>query len=101
MKNMKRFLSLMLAMMLCLGAFSMTALAVNPFTDVPTTEWYYSDIDHAYQMELINGKTPTLFMPNDYLTYAEAFKLAACRAAIWHTTATLPPTSSAPKWLPS
>ena len=48
MKNMKRFLSLMLAMMLCFGAFSMTALAVNPFTDVPTTEWYYSDIDHAY-----------------------------------------------------
>ena len=78
MKNMKRFLSLMLAMILCLGAFSMTALAVNPFTDVPTTEWYYSDIDHAYQMELINGKTPTLFMPNDYLTYAEAVKLAAC-----------------------
>ncbi|MBP3634175.1 MAG: S-layer homology domain-containing protein [Oscillospiraceae bacterium] len=75
---MKRFLSLMLAMILCLGAFSMTALAVNPFTDVPTTEWYYSDIDHAYQMELINGKTPTLFMPNDYLTYAEAVKLAAC-----------------------
>ena len=78
MKNMKRFLSLMLAVLLCLGAFSMTALAVNPFTDVPTTEWYYSDIDHAYQMELINGKTPTLFMPNDYLTYAEAVKLAAC-----------------------
>lgn len=78
MKNRKRFLSLMLAMLLCFGAFSMTALAVNPFTDVPTTEWYYSDIDHAYQMELINGKTPTLFMPNDYLTYAEAVKLAAC-----------------------
>ena len=78
MKNMKRFLSLMLAVLLCLGAFSMTALAVNPFTDVPTTEWFYSDIDHAYQMELINGKTPTLFMPNDYLTYAEAVKLAAC-----------------------
>ena len=78
MKNMKRVLSLVLAMVLCLGALSMTVLAVNPFTDVPTTEWYYGDIDHAYQMELINGKTPTLFMPNDYLTYAEAVKLAAC-----------------------
>ena len=45
---MKRLLSLLLVLVLVLGAVPMTALAVNPFTDVPTTEWYYSDIDHAY-----------------------------------------------------
>jgi len=74
---MKRALSLLLALATVLGIFSMTALAANPFTDVPENAWYYSDIDHAYQMNLINGKTATKFMPDDYLTYAEAVKLAA------------------------
>jgi len=74
---MKRLLSLLLVLVLVLGAVPMTALAVNPFTDVPQNQWYYADIDSAYQNGLINGKTATLYMPDDYLTYAEAIKLAA------------------------
>ena len=74
---MKRLLSLLLVLVLVLGAVPMTALAVNPFTDVPQNQWYYADIDSAYQNGLINGKTPTLYMPDDFLTYAEAVKLAA------------------------
>ena len=74
---MKRLLSLLLVLVLVLGAVPMTALAANPFTDVPQNQWYYADIDSAYQNGLINGKTPTLYMPDDFLTYAEAVKLAA------------------------
>ena len=74
---MRRLLSLLLVLATVLGLVSMTALAANPFIDVPKSEWYYADIDHAYQNGLINGKTPTEYKPNDYLTYAEAVKLAA------------------------
>lgn len=74
----KRWISLLLAMALCLSLFSMTVLAANPFRDVPASQWYYADVTNAYEMGLINGKTATEFKPDDNLTYAEAVKLAAC-----------------------
>ena len=49
-----------------------------PFTDVPDTAWYRDAVEDAWRMGLIDGKTPTLYMPKDNLTYAEAVKLAAC-----------------------
>lgn len=49
-----------------------------PFTDVQMGDWYYADVKEAYDKKLINGKTNTLFAPNDNLTAAEAVKLAAC-----------------------
>ena len=74
---MKRLLSVFVA--LCLIAAMVPAvLAVNPFTDVTADQWFYSDVDNAYGMGLINGKTATTFAPGDFLTYAEAAKLAAC-----------------------
>lgn len=50
----------------------------NPFTDVKTSHWFYSDVMNAVQMGLINGKTPTTYVPGGNLTIAEAIKLAAC-----------------------
>jgi len=75
---MKRWLSLFLVLLLCLGVVTTTALAANPFTDVPAYQWYYADVSNAYEMGLINGKSATTFKPDDNLTYAEAVKLAAC-----------------------
>jgi len=49
-----------------------------PFTDVPESAWYYTDVKTAWEQGLINGKSDTLFAPEDNLTYAEAVKLAAC-----------------------
>lgn len=49
-----------------------------PFTDVKADVWYYDDVKEAYQKKLINGKTDTLFAPEDKMTAAEAVKLAAC-----------------------
>ena len=48
-----------------------------PFTDVPENAWYYNDVKTAYESNLINGKTPTQYAPNDNMTAAEAVKLAA------------------------
>lgn len=50
----------------------------NPFEDVPENAWYRDDVVAAADLNLINGKSPTKFAPDDNLTYAEAIKLAAC-----------------------
>ena len=64
---------------MCLGLLTCVASAAGfPFADVPIYEWYFNDVKNAYDMDLINGKTINMFAPNDYLTYAEAVKLAAC-----------------------
>lgn len=76
---MKKTISVLLVVVLCLGAFAIGAsAAANPFTDVPSSQWYYHDVINAYTMGLINGKTETTFEPDDNLTYAETVKLAAC-----------------------
>ncbi len=49
-----------------------------PFVDVPEGAWYYADVKLAYQSGLMNGKTATLFAPEEDMTTAEAVKLAAC-----------------------
>ncbi len=48
-----------------------------PFIDVYRSDWYYDDVKDAWERDLIDGVTPTLFMPQKSLTVAEAIKLAA------------------------
>ncbi|WP_050748008.1 S-layer homology domain-containing protein [Peptoniphilus sp. oral taxon 386] len=48
------------------------------FTDVPTSAWYYNDVNLAYEKGLINGRSEKIFAPDENMTYAEAVKLAAC-----------------------
>ena len=48
------------------------------FTDVPDNQWYYSDVCYAVQKGLVNGRSLTLYAPEDNLSIAEAIKLAAC-----------------------
>ena len=61
-----------------------TEVYVFPFTDVPSSEWYRKDVEIAHKNGLINGKTPTLYYPNDNMTVAEAVKLAACMHQFYH-----------------
>ena len=49
-----------------------------PMTDVVSTDWFYNNVKTAWEMGLVNGKTPTTYEPTANLTYAEAVKLAAC-----------------------
>ena len=71
-----------------------------PFTDVPTGAWYYSSVLGAHKMGLINGKTETLYMPENNMTYAEAVKLAACMHQLYNDgEVTL--TNGSPYWYSS
>ena len=78
---------------------SSAASIVNPFTDVSPYEWYYQDVMNAVGSGLINGKTETTFCPDDYLTYAEAVKLAACMNQLWQT-GTITLTNGSPWYQP-
>ncbi len=97
---MKKWVCLLLALALCLSILPMTVLAACPFADVPEKEWYYADVNNAYEMGLINGKTATAFKPNDNLTYAEAVKLAACMHQRY-TTGSVTLKNGSPKWYQS
>lgn len=58
----------------------------NPFKDVTDEDWYYTDVLRAYAFGLVNGKNnPDTFCPQDFMTYAEAIKLAACMNELYNT----------------
>ena len=48
-----------------------------PFTDVYRSDWFYDDVQNAWENDLIDGVTATSFRPNETLTVAQAIKLAA------------------------
>lgn len=53
-------------------------LSPNPFTDIPSGQWYEKNVLVAAAMGLVNGTTATTFSPYNSLTYSQAVKLAAC-----------------------
>lgn len=57
---------------------------VFPFTDVPASQWYRSYVETAHRNGLINGKTETLYKPDDNMTLAECIKLAACMHQLYY-----------------
>ena len=81
---MKKFLSLILALSLCLAMVGIISAAEFKFTDVNVSDWFYNDVKGAVEMGLINGKSETEYKPNDNLTYAEAIKLAACMNQLYN-----------------
>ncbi len=88
MKNIlkKQFASLSLAVLLFAAMISAAAAySYNPFTDVSPYAWYYADVMNAVDSGLVNGKTGSTFCPDDYLTCAEAVKLASCLNQLWWT----------------
>jgi len=75
---MKRFLSVLLALTMCISMASAVFAAEMNFIDVVEGDWYYEDVKYAVENGLINGKTENLFAPDSSLTGSEAIKLAAC-----------------------
>ena len=57
---------------------------VFPFTDVKSSDWYYSYVEAAHQMGLINGTSDTTYSPNTELTVAAAVKLAVCMNILYN-----------------
>ncbi len=55
-----------------------------PYTDVSPDQWYYSYVEIADKNDLIDGKTPTEYVPDEDITLAECIKLAACMHQLYH-----------------
>ena len=55
-----------------------------PFTDVAEGAWYRKDVETAHKNGLVNGKSDTMFYPNDNMTYGEAVKLACAMHQLYH-----------------
>lgn len=73
---------------------------VFPFADVADSSWYRSDVETAHRNGLINGKTPTLYYPDENMTVAEAIKLAASMHQLYYDgEVTL--TNGSPNWYSS
>lgn len=78
MKLLKKF-RFIIAIALIISLLPINVLAAEiPFNDVAPDAWYYQDLKKAVDMGLINGRTPTTFVPDGNILYAEAVKLAAC-----------------------
>ncbi len=71
---------------MCLSVFVVTVSAGGGmnFTDVKKTDWFYDNLETAYEDGLINGRSDKIFDPKANLTYAEAVKLAACMYQRYH-----------------
>ena len=100
---MKRCLSILFTVLLALSPVSFVLAdgpdgpPDTPFTDIRSSDWFYEDVVTAFRIGLINGKTDTLFAPDDPLTYAEAVKLAACMRQL-HDGVSFTPRKDAGVW---
>ena len=47
-----------------------TAGDAFPFTDVPTSAWFYDSVRNVYENYIMNGVSPTLFQPNGTMSRA-------------------------------
>ena len=55
-----------------------------PFTDVAEGAWYRKDVETAHKNGLVNGKSDTMYYPDDNMTHAEAVKLACAMHQLYH-----------------
>lgn len=60
------------------GNATVNTTAAPTFTDVPDSQWYFSDVCYAVQKGLVNGRSTSLYAPEENLAISEAIKLAAC-----------------------
>lgn len=67
------------------GSVSVSGGTAPSFTDVTEDKWFYGDVSYAVQKGLINGRSAALYAPDDFLSIAEAIKLAACMHQLYHS----------------
>ena len=67
---MKRFLSILLALVMVCCLVLPAAAASAYFKDVPSSSWFYSNVKTAYEQNLMVGVSDTEFQPQGTLTRA-------------------------------
>ena len=56
----------------------------DTFTDVPSSEWYSTEVKSAYELGFMNGKSSTIFSPDGKVTVAEGITIASRVHAIYN-----------------
>lgn len=86
---MKRFLSLLTAVLLAVTSLPSAVLAAEPaaasFTDVSPEDWFHDSVATVSKAGLMIGKGDGVFDPEGHITYAEALTIAARVHAILTT----------------
>ena len=67
----KSFTALLMALCMLLSLSSAVFAADSPFTDVSTSDWYYSSVRWAVENSVTGGTSPTTFAPNEGCTRAQ------------------------------
>ncbi len=66
------------------GAFELkNTYTEGQFTDVPSSEWYASEVKSTYELGLMNGIGGGLFSPDGNVTVAEAITMASRASSIY------------------
>ncbi len=90
----KRYLSVFLALIMCIGILPITSITVDSndgllnftktsaysdsvFTDVHEDDWFSDNVKAVYEYELMNGKGNSCFDPENSVTIAETITIAA------------------------
>lgn len=69
MKRAKRFLALLLSIVMILGMLPISALAAgSAFSDVKTFDWFYNDVQYVCEKGLMNGTGSNSFSPKGTTT---------------------------------
>ncbi|MBQ7254994.1 MAG: S-layer homology domain-containing protein [Oscillospiraceae bacterium] len=64
---------------LAYGDVTTEAKAITlPFTDVKSSDWFYTYVKDLYTDGTVSGMTATTFVPGGNLTYGQALKLIVC-----------------------
>lgn len=72
-----------------------------PFTDVSRSSWYYDSVRTAWEKDLIDGVTRTLYKPDDTLTVAQAIKLSAALHQMLNNNGKVTLRNGSPYWYSS
>jgi len=78
---MKKIISICMVIVILLSNLSSTVMSlvdVLPFHDVPTSSWYYDEVQTVYDEGIMEGKTSTSFDPTANMSRAE-FVTVLCR----------------------
>lgn len=72
-----------------------------PFADVSRSSWYYDSVRAAWEKDLIDGVTRTLYKPDDTLTVAQAIKLSAALHQMLNNNGKVTLRNGSPYWYSS
>ncbi len=74
---MKKIISVLLALLVLIPAFTFTVSAEEPFDDVKENHWYYRAVEYCYENGLMSGMSATTFAPSGTVTREQFVKTLA------------------------